>query len=119
MNLEESLRSQKPQAEAPPFLRIRIMNSIEAAEVAKSRACGRVRRFYAAFGLVAVAIAIAIAITVQNRPSQPQQVAIEIPSIPKISIPAENSLQSEMENLKADTRNAARALAANFLPSQP
>ena len=114
MNIEEKLRASKPPvAEPPPYLHSRIMNSIKAPEAAKRSG---VWRFSAALAIAAVTIG---AIIILNRAPETQQVAIDLPSIPKVTVSAENSLQAEMENLKADTRNAARALAANFLPSQP
>jgi len=113
MNLEQKLRATKPTSEPPPFMHARIMNSLKAPEVAKRLG---VRRFFAALAFVTTIILITALIP---RAQKPLQVAIEIPQVPKITIPPNASLQQEMENLKADTRNAARALAANFLPSQP
>ena len=113
MNLEQKLRATKPTSEPPPFMHARIMNLIKAPEVAKRPG---VRRFYAALVFVTAVVLLAALIP---RAQKPQQVAIEIPKVPEITLPPSASLQQEIENLKADTRNAARALAANFLPSQP
>ena len=115
MNLEQKLRAAKPTSEPPPFLHARIMNSIKAPEVAKSRACGRVRRFYAALAFVTTLVVI---LSFIPRAQKPREVAIEIPQIPKVTIPPSASLQKEMEALKADTRNAAYALASSFWPTE-
>lgn len=114
MNLEEQLRASKPSAaEPPPFLHARIMNSLAAPEAAKRPGALRLRA-----SLVFVTVFVLL-ISITLREPKPKQLAIDLPEIPKVSLSADASLQSEMENLKTDARNAARALASNFLPTEP
>jgi hypothetical protein len=114
MNLEEKLRASKPESqEPPPFLHTRIMNSLQAPEAAKRSGAPRFRA-----ALVFVS-AFVLLISLVLREPKPRQLEIEVPNLPQVSLPPNASLQSEMENLKSDARNAARALASNFLPSEP
>lgn len=98
------LREKPTEAEAP-FLRARILNSLEEAPP---------RRLNWAPGLALVAV-VAI-IFVSTRRKEPNGAAPDLQfKSPKVAALHE-PFEQELENLRADTTNALRALAANFLP---
>lgn len=105
-----SLRRKPAQPEAP-FLRARILNSLE-------REPARVERRPAlAFAFVAVAACVVFVVT---RGRSPQAEAPTF-AFEKPEIFARGNFQTpyekELANLRADTTNAIRALAASFIPA--
>ena len=99
--------------ETPAFLHARIMNNLEAATPHDNSAMFR-------WVAVAASIAVIAAAAYLMMPSRPTPQAGTWPQLPtgiafKPSIP-ENPLEQEIQNLRADTLNAAKALAATFLP---
>lgn len=112
-------RAKRPSSTEPPFLHSRIMNALATAPEAAAPRLG----WAAATAVIAAAAAIA-AFTLQ-KPAP--DVAVAIPTavlsaklFPKIETARiENPLEQEIENLREDTRNAAHALAASFLPFNP
>jgi hypothetical protein len=104
-------RKQSP--ETPPFLHARIMNNLETTPLQQSPAMFR----WLAFGASLAAVA---AVAYLMTPTRPSQQSARWPDLPtkiafKTSIP-ENPLEQEIQHLRADTLNAAKALAATFLP---
>jgi hypothetical protein len=110
------LANQKPaNFKAPAFLHARIMNALQTPAATRSQFVPVLR-----WAIPTLLIA-ATATLLLTRKTPPQQF-VEVKIIPKqlalkATIP-ENPLETEIQNLCADTLNAARALAANFLPSQ-
>lgn len=102
--LMEALQEKPHQTEAP-FLRARILNALEEA---------RPRHLNWAPGLAFVAvIAIVFVATIRKEPDvAAPNLQFESPKVAALHEPFEQELQ----NLRADTTNALRALAANFLP---
>jgi hypothetical protein len=102
-----------PSPATPAFLHARIMNNLEAAPRPRNIS---ILPWAAASATIAI-LAAAIFLSLPKPPPQP---AARWPDLPtriafKTSIP-ENPLAIEIENLRADTLNAAKALAASFLP---
>jgi hypothetical protein len=71
------------------------------------------------------ACALALTLTILLRPPSPsvpksrspEPVALNLPAMPKLNLDMEDPLSREWRDLVSDSRNAARSLAANFLPS--
>jgi hypothetical protein len=104
-----SARRNKPR-ETPPFLHARIMNNLETPPRLS------IFRWIA----VAASLAVIAAAAYLMIPTPPTRQAATWPEIPtkiafKSSLP-QNPLEQEIQNLRADTMNAAKALAATFLP---
>jgi predicted anti-sigma-YlaC factor YlaD len=111
------LSAEKLEAEpTPAFLHARIMSSLERKNP-EPREASRVFKWAGAFGCVALAAVLVATM----RPKQAQQTGtwpvFETEIAFKATLPA-NPLETEIANLRADTLNAAKGLAANFLPSQ-
>jgi hypothetical protein len=102
----------------PPFLHARVMNSLRKTPTAPRRDF----KFQWAAATCAVAlITISIALLPLKQPTLPTESApswptLETQMIFKTSLP-ENPLESEIKNLREDTLNAAKGLAATFLPT--
>jgi hypothetical protein len=98
--------------DTPAFLHARIMNNLEKAPRAGNVSILR----WAGVGVAVAILAAAIFLSVPRPAPQPTAMWPDLqtriafkPSIPK------NPLETEIENLRADTMNAAKALAASFL----
>lgn len=105
--------------EPPPFLRTRILNAVRQTE----RKTGRLDLRWVA-ATVAVALITALIVTrsePERQPARTLNLALNTDLFEtKVVVQAanlENPLEAEFQNLENDTRNAARALAASFLPS--
>lgn len=109
----------RPSSAEPPFLHSRIMNALAAAPESSAP------RFRWVAATAAVAVAATLAIFTLQKPAPAVAVAIPTTTLsaslfPKIDTTRiENPLEQEIENLREDTRNAAQALAASFLPFNP
>jgi predicted anti-sigma-YlaC factor YlaD len=106
-------RSASP--ETPPFLHARIMNNLESAP---RRQTVSPLRWAAATCSIAV-LGAAIVLSLPKSPVPPTTTFVDLPTTIafKTTLP-ENPLEQEIQNLRADTLNAAKALAATFLPEQ-
>ena len=104
-------RSQSP--DTPAFLHARIMNNLEAAPQRQS--VGILR--WVGAGVTLVILATVGFVSLPRRAAEPAATWPDLspPTAFKPFIP-ENPLETEIENLRADTMNAAKALAASFLP---
>jgi hypothetical protein len=102
---------ERPTEVEAPFLHGRIMASIRAAESAPAR-----HGFSWVFAGGSLALAALFVVLTQPEKEKPV-VSLNVPSFkfPQAKLLA---IETELENLKADTRNAARALAASFLPDK-
>jgi hypothetical protein len=105
-----------PSVAEPPFLKARILNAVKATQPSRRPP------LWPAWGLAAAVVVVPIFLL----PRREAKVATAEWKFPKLeatsgikAVAAPLPIETEFENLKADTRNAARALAANFLPSQP
>jgi anti-sigma factor RsiW len=99
--------------ETPPFLHARVVNDLRKTQPEKPRAVLHWATAAAAIALVSVGIAALV-----TKPTPPRTASfpkIETQIAFQTSLPA-NPLEVEIQNLRADTLNAAKALAANFLP---
>ena len=101
------------EIETPAFLHARVMSGLEAAPASR----GGLRLGWVA--TVAAVIVIAVGVLQFGRTPTPRRGATW-PELPtqvafKAELPA-NPLETEIANLRDDTLNAAKALAANFLP---
>jgi hypothetical protein len=107
-----SARRNEPR-ETPSFLHARIMNNLETTPHQHAPATLR----WLALGASLAAIAVTACLLIPNRPAQQTATWSELPTkiVFKTSIP-ENPLEQEIQNLRADTLNAAKALTATFLP---
>jgi hypothetical protein len=116
-SLVKGLAATAEQIEPPPFLHARVMNQLrETPTPAPPR---RDLRFQWAAAACAVAlIAISIALLPPQRPAEstPSWPTLETQISFKTSLP-ENPLEAEIKNLREDTLNAAKGLAATFLPA--
>jgi hypothetical protein len=108
-----SAKASKQAPAIPPFLHARVMRGInEPASDQRSRP---------SFGWATAALVLAVAaislIVFRERPIK-QAVTWPVPTqiAFKAKLP-ENPLEGEIENLRADTLNAAKGLAATFMPS--
>lgn len=102
------------QIEAPPFLHARVMNSLRETPTAHRRD----PNFQWAAAMFGIALlTLGIAVLPSKRPAEPTPAwpTLGAPISLKTSLP-ENPLESEIKNLREDTLNAAKALAATFLP---
>jgi hypothetical protein len=104
-----TLKNRAPQE--APFLGARIMNGVRTASPEK-------KNWKPAWALVTAALVVAAVLVNIGQPKNPTVVTMTIPKL-ELPAPMQLPIESELENLKADTRNAARALAASFLPDQP
>lgn len=106
-----SLASKPASAEAP-FLRSRIANAIR-----REKQESPPPRYAVALALIAICICAATLLL--NRPRE-TNIVLEIEK-PRLALSGkfESPYDKELENLRADTTNALRALAANFVPSRP
>ena len=116
--LSQKLRARGIDETAPPFLANRIMNALPTTKPQSS------------FGFVKWALPLAacaaLALMLVNPPQQSPvptvaratpKPEVTIPtSLPELSIP-EDPLSKELEFILSDSQNAARTLAANFMPS--
>ncbi|HUS35084.1 MAG TPA: hypothetical protein VM680_06995 [Verrucomicrobiae bacterium] len=105
------------QIEPPPFLHARVMNKLRATPTPTSPR--RDLKFQWAAATCAVAlITIGIALLPPQRPAEstPSWPTLETQINFKTSLP-ENPLEAEIKNLREDTLNAAKGLAATFLPA--
>lgn len=104
--------SKKPAEAEAPFLRARILNSLceEPFQPAPRH------RYALAFALIAICLCATPLLL--NRPPE-TKVVLEIEK-PRLAVTAKFtfSYDQELANLRADTTNALRALAANFVPSR-
>jgi hypothetical protein len=103
------------EIEAPRFLHARVMNKLRETPTTASRN----HKWQWAVATSAVALlTISIAVLPPKRSTEPAPSwpELESPIALKTALP-ENPLESEIKNLRADTLNAAKALAANFLPA--
>lgn len=98
--------------ETPAFLHARVMNDIRTTQPAKPRA---VLRWATAAVVIAFLAAIAVFLMKPAAPRTASFPKIETQLAFQTLLPA-NPLEVEIQNLRADTLNAAKALAANFLP---
>jgi hypothetical protein len=128
--LESLLQRQSKTAsiEPSPFLSARIVKNLQNATSEKVTRLG-IGRLMVRLALPAAA-SMLIALVLLNtgstkHPSPTQSARYEqplpqakplLPAFPEISIKVADPLTTEMESLIADSRIAARSLAANFLP---
>ena len=111
----KNLSAKREHAEGTPaFLHARVMNRIQATPTTADRGIPRWAGAVAAFAIVVA--------TLLFTPKQPTQREATL-SLPtqiafKPTLPA-NPLETEIESLRADTLNAAKAVAANFWPDTP
>jgi hypothetical protein len=132
-SLESLLRRESKRAniEASPFLCARIVKGIHNATPETEPRLGMQRLMFRLALPVAASVLIAFVLlnnvsTKQKSPVQsakidqplPQSKPL-LPAFPEISIKVADPLTTEMESLLADSRIAARSLAANFLPGSP
>jgi hypothetical protein len=105
------------RTEAPPFLHARIMNSV------RNETVSRRAELSLAWKLAPVlVVAMAFALVMAPKDSSKRELAAKpqpwkIAAFAAPELPQEAPLETELANLQADTVNAARALAENFLPS--
>lgn len=112
----KALTAQSPRLDGPPFLHSRVMQSLTEAPKAP---VGAPKFQWAALSCAVALVAIGIVIHPLNRPA-PEPTWPDLG--PKITLKTtlpENPLETEINHLRQDTFNAARALAANFLPEPP
>lgn len=111
------LRSRRDANVEAPFLRSRILNAIQSGP-------GRtpstpLRAIWT--GLAALTmVALMFALLPRSKTAQPQIAAPawELPQFAAAPPEFTESLDTELESLKSDTKRAARALAASFLPTE-
>lgn len=123
LEAHQSLVRAKVSSKAPPpFLRARIMNSLRAAP-APTR--NKTTAFEWALGVAMFAMFVTLSVKLSRvgsqhthaaQNSQPTQAPWKIAAFTPTTITFEQPLETELASLQADTMNAARALAANFLP---
>ena len=101
------------EIETPAFLHARVMSGLEGAPVRG----GGLRLQW--MGAVAAAVVVAVVVWHVGRKPTPERVA-SWPEVPiKVAFKAElpaNPLETEIAKLREDAFNAAKALAATFLP---
>ena len=102
--------------ETPAFLHTRIMNGIRADVSPSARRSPSLRWAFATVGVAVVGTLLAVVLIRPSRspvawPELKTQLAF------KSALPA-NPLETEIENLRGDALNAAKALAASFLPTE-
>ena len=104
--------STKPVEVETPFLRARILNSVREDPFQPTPRL----RYALAFALIAICFC-ATPLLLNRGPET--KVVLEIEK-PRLAVTAKftSSYDQELENLRADTTNALRALAANFVPSR-
>jgi hypothetical protein len=100
-----------PRLQEAPFLGARIMNAVRTVSPEK-------RSWKPAWALATAALVFAAVLVNMNQPKKSTVVTMTFPKL-ELPAPMQLPIESELENLKADTRNAARALVASFLPEQP
>ncbi|MDB6040834.1 MAG: hypothetical protein JWM99_4675 [Verrucomicrobiales bacterium] len=120
--------SKRATAEPSPFLSARIVKGLHVVPSERGTRLGIDRSIYRLALPIAAGVVIAYALlspspTKERSPIQsvgiPQpepQVKPSLPAFPEINIKVADPLTIEMESLLADSRIAARSLAANFLP---
>ncbi len=119
LTLGKKLRAERPPTcEASPFLHARIMNSVAGAGQNPQRS--KILRIFSSVSALGVACLL-IAFWPGQKEVAPANTMASwtLPALNTPPIRVTASLESELEYLKADTQNAARALAASFLPSEP
>ena len=112
--VSKGLATPPAQIEAPPFLHVHVMNGLRETPAPPRRH----PKFQWAAAMSGIALlTISIAVLPSKRPAEPTPSwpTLEAPIALKTSLP-ENPLESEIKNLREDTLNAAKALAATFLP---
>jgi hypothetical protein len=113
----KAFRNENDEIEVP-FLRARILKAIQGgAERTHSRTLRVIWTGVAASALALVIIAMLPAPEnlVEPRVAAP---VWELPKFAATRVEVTDSLETELESLKADTERAARALASSFLPSE-
>jgi hypothetical protein len=113
----QTLRAGIREETNAPFLRARIMRSIQSGvETPHSKTLRVVWTGVGAFAVVVLMVAVLP--RSKTLPPQATAPAWELPKIEVASVQVTNSLETELESLKSDTQRAARALAASFMPSE-
>jgi hypothetical protein len=120
--------SKRTIAEPSPFLSARIVKGLQASTPEMGTRLGIDRFIYRLALPIAASVVIAFALlspsptkerspiqSVGIRQPEPQARPL-LPVFPEINIKVADPLTIEMESLLADSRIAARSLAANFLP---
>jgi hypothetical protein len=102
----------------PPFLHARVMNSLRETPTAPRR---DFKFQWAAVTCAVASITIGIALLPPKQATRPIERAPSWPTLEtqmtfNTALP-ENPLESEIKNLREDTLNAAKGLAATFLPA--
>jgi predicted anti-sigma-YlaC factor YlaD len=111
--IEHLSARRNPSPETPAFLHARIMNNLETAPQHQTASLLR----WAGAAVTLAVLATAVFLSLPKQVAKPTATWPDLsPSVGfKPSIP-ENPLETEIQNLRADTLNAAKALATSFLP---
>jgi len=120
--------SQTFAARPSPFLQRRIIDSVQNPGSVPKAALTLQTLLFRLAGPVSACALLALVLfglsqknNVNSRQPDPVKLTmlppVQLPIIPSIKIKVEDPLTIEMQSLVADSMNAARSLAANFLPA--
>lgn len=133
--IEQALRAERPLRQAPPGFAERVIDALPSRPLSEGRAPRSPSRAIWPRLVFAGGLALATFLMWKGfapKPSQAPVLAQEAPSIEKIlpvkapsmeqvqalTAKIDQPLEKELERVMADTRNAIRFVASNFMPEQ-